>query len=59
MVNVQLPGDDPLGGIQVSATATMNNPSPFGMQVGTLALGLYYDGLFLGPVQAEGVNLTR
>lgn len=58
LINVQLPGDDPAGGIQVSATATMVNPSPFGIAVGTLALGLYYDGLYLGPVQAEGVNLT-
>lgn len=58
LINVQLPGNDPAGGIQVSATATMNNPSPFGMQVGTLVLGLYYEGLYLGPVQAEGVNLT-
>lgn len=58
LVDVQLPGNDPAGGIQVSATATLSNPSPFGIQVGTLVLGLYYEGLYLGPVQAEGVNLT-
>lgn len=58
LVDVQLPGNDPAGGIQVSATATLVNPSPFGIQVGTLVLALYYDDLYLGPVQAEGVNLT-
>jgi hypothetical protein len=59
LINVQLPGNDPEGGIQVSATALVTNPSPFGVQVGTLVLGLYYEDLYLGPVQAENVNLTR
>ena len=58
LVDVQLPGDDPAGGITVSATASLINPSPFGIQVGTLALALYFKDLYLGPVQAEGVNLT-
>lgn len=58
LVDVQLPGDDPAGGITVAATASLTNPSPFGIQVGTLALALYYKDLYLGPVQAEGVNLT-
>jgi hypothetical protein len=59
LVDVQLPGDDPAGGITVSATATLVNPSPFGIQVGTLNMDLYYDDLYLGPVSASGVNLTR
>lgn len=59
LIDVQLPGNDPAGGIQVSATATLVNPSPFGIEVGTLVLGLYYNGLYLGPVQAQEVNLKR
>ncbi|UZJ55969.1 hypothetical protein CBS101457_005289 [Exobasidium rhododendri] len=58
LVDVQLPGDDPAGGIQVSATATLINPSPFGIEIGTLGLDLYYNDLYLGPVSADGVNLT-
>ena len=58
LIDVQLPGTDPKGGIQISATATMSNPSPFGMQIGTLVMGLYLKDLFLGPVKATGVNLT-
>jgi hypothetical protein len=58
LIDVQLPADDPAGGIQVSATATLLNPSPFGVQVGTLVLALYYQDLYLGPIQAEGINLT-
>ncbi|UZJ54482.1 hypothetical protein CBS101457_003802 [Exobasidium rhododendri] len=59
LIDVQLPGDDPNGGIQVSATAMIVNPSPFGMEIGTLCMGLYYDDVFLGPMKATGVNLTE
>lgn len=56
--DLQLPGDDPAGGITAVATATLVNPSPFGVAVGTLNLALYYKGLYLGPVSVQGLNLT-
>lgn len=56
--NLQLPGDDPAGGIQAIALTQLTNPSPFGVQVGTLNLALYYKDLYLGPVQATDLNLT-
>lgn len=33
---VQLPGDDPAGGITFSATTELNNPSPFDVALGAL-----------------------
>jgi hypothetical protein len=58
LLDVQLPGNDPAGGIQVQATALLQNPSPFGMEMGTLVMGLYYNDVYLGPMQATNVNLT-
>lgn len=58
LLNLQLPGDDPQGGIQAIAMAKLTNPSPFGIQVGTLDLDLYYNGLYLGPVSAQGLNIV-
>ncbi|CEH17102.1 Protein of unknown function DUF3712 [Ceraceosorus bombacis] len=58
ILNLQLPGDDPEGGIITQATTRLVNPSPFGVQVGTLNLALYYKGMYLGPVAAQGLNLT-
>ena len=58
ILDLQLPGNDPAGGIQAIATASLFNPSPFGVQVGTLNLALYYKDLYLGPVQGTGINIT-
>lgn len=55
----QLPGDDPAGGISLAVTTKLTNPSAFGVQLGSLAVNLFYDGLFLGPaVSTSAVNLT-
>lgn len=59
IINLQLPGDDPAGGITVQTITQLVNPSPFGVQVGNLALDLFYKGMYLGPVRSENLNLTR
>ncbi|CAM0140812.1 hypothetical protein VKS41_008089 [Umbelopsis sp. WA50703] len=53
-----LPGDDPAGGIQVSLGTTLTNPSTIGVYLGTINLDIGYQGVYLGPVSATGVNLT-
>jgi hypothetical protein len=43
----------------VATTAQLTNPSPFGVEIGTLGVDLYYDGLFLGPAETFApINLT-
>ncbi|CAO1623850.1 unnamed protein product [Parajaminaea phylloscopi] len=58
VLDFQLPGDDPRGGITTQVLTQLRNPSPFGLQLGTLNLGLYYKDMFLGQVQANDVNVT-
>ena len=58
LLSLQLPGADPQGGLQVITTTLLNNPSPFGIEVGTLDLDLFYMGHYLGPVSCQGLNLT-
>lgn len=58
ILDLQLPGDDPEGGITAIATSSLFNPSPFGVQVGTLNLGLYYKEHYVGPVSVNNLNLT-
>ncbi|EST10168.1 Protein of unknown function DUF3712 [Kalmanozyma brasiliensis GHG001] len=58
ILDFQLPGDDPAGGISLSVTTSLVNPSPFGVQLGTLNLGLYYQGMFLGPATTSNLNVS-
>lgn len=58
VLDFQLPGDDPAGGITTQVVTQLFNPSPFGIQVGTLILGLYYQNVFLGNVRSDDVNIT-
>ncbi|KEI38050.1 uncharacterized protein L969DRAFT_18838 [Mixia osmundae IAM 14324] len=59
IADFQLPGDDPAGGITLDVVTTLTNPSAFGVEIGTLVVDLYYDGLYLGPAQTStSVNLT-
>ncbi|KAH8549288.1 hypothetical protein BGW37DRAFT_469259 [Umbelopsis sp. PMI_123] len=53
-----LPGDDPAGGIQLSLGTMLTNPSPIGVDLGTIQLDVGYQGVYLGPVQATNVNLA-
>lgn len=59
ILDFQLPGDDPAGGITTQVLTQLRNPSPFGIQLGTLNLALYYKNMFLGDVQATNVNITQ
>jgi hypothetical protein len=55
----QLPGDDPAGGISLAVTTKLTNPSAFGVQIGYLTVGLYYNDLFLGLVLFQTRLLNR
>ncbi|WFD44515.1 hypothetical protein MPSI1_003183 [Malassezia psittaci] len=59
IVDFQLPGADPQGGISFYATTLLTNPSPFGLQLGRLELDLWYNGVRLGPAYAPNINLTQ
>lgn len=55
----QLPGDDPAGGISLAVSTKFTNPSAFGVEIGILAVDLYYEDLYLGPAQTSSpINLT-
>ncbi|PWZ00897.1 hypothetical protein BCV70DRAFT_84414 [Testicularia cyperi] len=58
ILDFQLPGDDPQGGVTLQVTTSLINPSPFGVQLGTLDLGLYYKGMYLGPASTNNLNVT-
>ncbi|KAK0542857.1 hypothetical protein OC846_006614, partial [Tilletia horrida] len=58
ILDFQLPGDDPAGGITLGVKTALTNPSPFGVQIGNLNLDLYYDGLYLGPGSSSNLNIT-
>lgn len=58
ILDFQLPGDDPRGGITVQALSSIENPSAFSVQIGSLYLDLYYKNVFLGPVETHGLNLS-
>ncbi|KAG0239920.1 hypothetical protein BGW41_007403 [Actinomortierella wolfii] len=54
-----LPSAAPDGsGALVAVTASLANPSPIGMPLGTLTLDLSYEGTNLGRVVAKGVQLV-
>ncbi|EPB90640.1 hypothetical protein HMPREF1544_02550 [Mucor circinelloides 1006PhL] len=55
----QLPGDDPNGGILVELGTVLESPSPIGVQLGTIKLAIGYDGVPLGMVSAQNVNLAK
>jgi hypothetical protein len=50
-----LPGEDPNGGIKFSTTTTLNNSSPFTVDLGNLAFDLKYEGVSLGRGTSQGV----
>ncbi|KAK0559809.1 hypothetical protein OC844_004162, partial [Tilletia horrida] len=58
ILDFQLPGDDPAGGITLAVKTALTNPSPFGVEIGNLNLDLYYKGMYLGPATATNLNLT-
>ncbi|PPQ89568.1 hypothetical protein CVT25_012240 [Psilocybe cyanescens] len=46
--DLQLPSDDPAGGIHFAAVTQLNNPSPFSLDLGTVVFGLTYQNVSLG-----------
>ncbi|KAH8925300.1 hypothetical protein BT69DRAFT_1216651 [Atractiella rhizophila] len=59
ILDFQLPGNDPQGGITLFTTTRLYNPSAFGVELGTLKLDLWYNGHYIGPAQtASSLNLT-
>ncbi|KAG2183772.1 hypothetical protein INT43_006783 [Umbelopsis isabellina] len=57
ITSFNLPNDDPAGGIHMSLGTVLNNPSPVGVQLGTISLDVGYNGVYLGPVSASNVTL--
>ncbi|SHO78091.1 Uncharacterized protein MSYG_2433 [Malassezia sympodialis ATCC 42132] len=58
ILDFKLPGADPAGGISYEAVTSLTNPSPFGVQLGTLATDLFFNGVFLGPGVSDNLNIT-
>lgn len=58
IADFQLPGDDPAGGITLSVVTQLTNPSAFGVEIGTLSVGLYYQDLYLGFVLLSSFEAT-
>ncbi|CEG75653.1 hypothetical protein RMATCC62417_10662 [Rhizopus microsporus] len=60
ITSFQLPGDAPNGGgILVELGTVLTSPSPIGVQLGTITLGIGYQGVPLGVVSGENVNLQQ
>ncbi|KAG0792916.1 hypothetical protein G6F16_005541 [Rhizopus arrhizus] len=57
ITSFKLPADAPEGGIQVELGTVLTSPSPIGVQLGTIQLQIGYEGVNLGVVSAQGVNL--
>ncbi|WFD23341.1 hypothetical protein MEQU1_002030 [Malassezia equina] len=58
VLDFKLPAADPAGGISYEAVTELRNPSPFGIQVGTLTTELSYKGVVLGPGYTDNLNMT-
>ncbi|KAF9484474.1 hypothetical protein BDN70DRAFT_872495 [Pholiota conissans] len=48
LLDLQLPSDDPAGGIKFVAKTLINNPSPFSLDLGTVVFALSYQNVPLG-----------
>ncbi|RCI03191.1 hypothetical protein CU098_005823 [Rhizopus stolonifer] len=55
----KLPSDAAEGGIQVELGTVLTSPSPIGVQLGTIQLQIGYEGVYLGIVSAQDVNLHK
>ncbi|KAG0231208.1 hypothetical protein BGW41_002236 [Actinomortierella wolfii] len=59
ILKFDLPSDAPNGqGINLVIDTSMNNPSPIGVQLGTVVLDISYNGTRLGQVRADNAALT-
>ncbi|KAG0344028.1 hypothetical protein BG004_004799 [Podila humilis] len=59
ILKFDLPGDAPNGaGALISISAAIDNPSPIGMNLGTLTLDMNFETAYLGQVVAKNVVLV-
>ena len=58
IIDFKLPGADPQGGITFEALTQLENPSPFGIQLGILNLDLFAYDQLLGPGMSSMLNVT-
>ncbi|TFK54041.1 hypothetical protein OE88DRAFT_1732763 [Heliocybe sulcata] len=56
--DLQLPSDNPAGGINYVTDTVLNNPSPFELALGTVVFDLYYKSVFLGTGTGYNVEMT-
>lgn len=59
ILDFKLPGADPEGGISYQALTSLENPSPFGMQLGIMTVNLHAYDMSLGPGMSTPTNLTQ
>ncbi|EGO25193.1 hypothetical protein SERLADRAFT_448192 [Serpula lacrymans var. lacrymans S7.9] len=55
--DLQLPSDSPDGGINFVAVTSLNNTSPFALDLGTVVFDLAYQGVYLGTGTGTNTNL--
>ncbi|KAI8054090.1 hypothetical protein BDF22DRAFT_768949 [Syncephalis plumigaleata] len=53
-----LPSNHKLGGIAMNAEASMDNPSPFGIDLGDLTFDIFYNNLRIVSANVTGVKIT-
>ncbi|KAJ1923184.1 hypothetical protein IWQ60_006039 [Tieghemiomyces parasiticus] len=51
VLDFDLPGDHPDGGIQLNLRARISNPSPIGVSLGRLQMDVMYGDTYVGPVE--------
>ncbi|KAF9222628.1 hypothetical protein BS17DRAFT_802839 [Gyrodon lividus] len=56
--DLQLPSDNPVGGINFVAVTRLTNPSPFALDLGTVLFDLSYQGVYLGSGTGVNTKLT-
>lgn len=57
ITSFEMPGNAPEGGILVELGTALTSPSPIGVQLGTIAMQIGYEGVVLGQVTSENVTL--
>ncbi|KAI9279037.1 hypothetical protein BC943DRAFT_298272, partial [Umbelopsis sp. AD052] len=59
ITSFNLPYNDPAGGIHMTLGTILVNPSPIGVQLGTIHMSVGYQGVYLGDVTATNVTLVQ
>ncbi|KAF8135624.1 hypothetical protein EV363DRAFT_1429344 [Boletus edulis] len=55
---LQLPSDNPEGGINFVTVTQLNNPSPFALDLGTVVFDLSYQNVYLGSGSGPNTHLS-